>query len=263
MSTAANGNGRLAGKVVLMSGTAGGLGRVAAEIFAREGARLVTCDVDGEGDARTAETIGGQGGEILSAGSLDLADPEQAREWVHRGVEKFGGVDVLYNNAGTPRFGGIDQMSPEDWSFTLRNELELIWFSCQAAWPALVSRGGGAIVNVGSIAAHVGMRGNPAGAHVAAKGAVSALTRQLAAEGAGVNIRVNCFSPAIIDGPAARALLDRGEDNPLASLVSHSAFGRLTTPQEAVYPGLFLASDEASAITGVDLLVDAGASILL
>jgi meso-butanediol dehydrogenase/(S,S)-butanediol dehydrogenase/diacetyl reductase len=261
--TASNGEGRLAGKVVLMSGTAGGLGRVAAEIFSREGARLVTCDLDGEGDERTAQAVRDQGGEILSTSPLDLAEPEQAREWVRRGAEQFGGIDILYNNAGTPRFGGIDQMSPEDWSFTLRNELELIWFSCQAAWPALVARGGGAIVNVGSIAAHVGMRGNPAGAHVAAKGAVTALTRQLAAEGAAVNIRVNCFSPAVVDGPAARVLLDMGEDSPLASLISHNAFGRLTTPEEAVYPGLFLASDEASAITGVDLLVDGGASVLL
>ncbi len=221
-------SGRLEGKVVLISGTGGGQGRVAASIFAAEGALVVGGDINAESAGETAEIVNGQGLLMISApGSVDLADPVQARGWVELALEAHGRVDVLYNNASLPRFGPFGEMPAEDFAFTMRNELEITWHTTQAAWAPLAAGGRGAIVNIASIAAIVGLRDLPESAHAASKGAVIGLTRQLAAEGAAVGIRVNCISPGVINSPPVQEMLSLGEKGPLAPLIG------ATAPREA------------------------------
>jgi meso-butanediol dehydrogenase / (S,S)-butanediol dehydrogenase / diacetyl reductase len=256
-------SGRLADKVVLISGTGGGQGRVAAQIFAREGAKVVGCDINAETAAETDEIVRSAGYEMVSVGGVDLADPEQSRAWVQRAVDDHGGIDVLYNNASLPRFAPFPEMTPEDFQFTTRNEIDVLWYATQAAWPEMVSRGGGAIVNIASIAAIVGLRQMPQSAHAAAKGAVIGVTAQLAAEGAAVGIRVNCISPGVINSPPVQEILAIGETSPLRPIIGATALGKPGEPEDIVYAALYLASDEAKWVTGSHLVVDGGSSVLI
>jgi meso-butanediol dehydrogenase/(S,S)-butanediol dehydrogenase/diacetyl reductase len=255
--------GRLDGKVALISGTGGGQGRLAAEVFAREGAKVVGCDINEDTAAETAELVQAAGLEMVSMGGIDLADPPQARQWAERAVAEFGGIDILYNNASLPRFGPFPEMSEEDYRFTIRNELDVMWFSTQAAWPHLVERGGGAIVNIASIAAVIGLRSLPQSAHAAAKGAVVGLTGQLAAEGAPARIRVNCISPGVIDSPPVQNMLAMGDSGPLAGVIGNTADNRPGPPAAIVNAALYLASDESLWTTGTHLVVDGGSSSII
>src|SRR6476661_10258050 len=107
---------RLADKIAFITGTAGGQGRAAAQMFAAEGARIVGCDVNAEGAEETAELVREAGGEMTSSGPVDLSDPDAAREWIERGIAETGAIDILYNNASTPTFGPIGHIDPADWS---------------------------------------------------------------------------------------------------------------------------------------------------
>jgi meso-butanediol dehydrogenase/(S,S)-butanediol dehydrogenase/diacetyl reductase len=255
--------GRLAGKVALISGTAGGQGREAARIFAREGAQVFASDIDAEGAEETVRLVTEAGGEITSLAPLDLSRRADVDRWIDAAVRTRGGFDILYNNASLPRFGPVGELSEADWSFTVRNELDITWYCCQAAWPHLIARGGGAIVNIASISAFVGMRSLPQVAHSATKAAVIGLTRQLAAEGAAVNIRANVISPGVIASPATKELLAMGDASPIGPIVAHTAFGRAGQPEDVAYAALFLASDEAAFVNGANLVVDGGTSVLI
>jgi meso-butanediol dehydrogenase/(S,S)-butanediol dehydrogenase/diacetyl reductase len=254
-------SGRLAGKVALISGTGGGQGRVAAQLFAAAGAKVVGCDVDADTAAETERLVAEAGGDYVSLAPLDLATRAGADAWVAAAVAAHGRVDVLYNNASLPRFGPIGAMPDEDWAFTVRNELDLVWHSCNAAW-AQLSATGGNIINVASLAGLAGSRELPQGAHVATKGAVIALTRQLAAEGAAVGVRANCISPGVIRGPAADPMLALGDEGPLGGLLRATAFGKAGEPEDVVWTAIFLASDESRFVNGANIVVDGGASAI-
>src|SRR5712692_676065 len=164
------GEGRLAGKVAFISGVGRGQGRVAALMFAAEGASVVGCDIDASSATKTGELVDAAGGQMWSFGSVDLGDPPAAAEWIEHGVRAAGGIDVLYNNAGAVRFGRIEEATPADWEFTIRNELDLVFFVTRAAWPHLIKRGGGSIINIASGSALRGAMYAGAAAHAAAKG---------------------------------------------------------------------------------------------
>src|SRR5262249_357034 len=134
--------GRLDGKIALITGVAGGMGATAARRFAAEGARVVGCDLDKDGAARTEELVRGEGGEIAVFGGADLGDAGAARDWVDAAVATYDGIDVLYNNASTQRFGAIDELTVDEWDFTMRNELDLVYYTVRAAWPHLKRYGG-------------------------------------------------------------------------------------------------------------------------
>ncbi|MFF9488235.1 SDR family NAD(P)-dependent oxidoreductase [Streptomyces sp. NPDC014676] len=185
---------RLDGKVALISGTARGQGRAAALRFAAEGALVVGGDLLHEEAVETQRLIAREGGTALTPGPLDVTDEESVRSWVAEAVDAFSGVDIVYANAGAVRFGAIGSQTYEDFAFTVRAELDSVWLTVRAAWPHLIASGG-CVLTVGSTAGLTGSLTNPRTAHPATKGAVIALTRQLAAEGAPYGVRANCVSP--------------------------------------------------------------------
>jgi NAD(P)-dependent dehydrogenase (short-subunit alcohol dehydrogenase family) len=246
---------RLAGKVALITGTAGGQGRAAALLFADAGAHVVGCDLKVEENEETIALVRDAGGEMTGTAPVDLGDPEAAQRWVEDAAANAGGIDIVYNNASAARFAPVADMPLDDWHFTIRNELDLVFYVSKFAWPHLVARGGGVIVNVGSVAARSATQ-VPIAAHAAAKAAVVALTRQMALEGAGVGIRCVSVSPGAIASPGTAELLANPEIR--EQLEAQTMLRRIGQPEEVARVALFLASDDASFITGTDYLVDAG-----
>ncbi|MER8011874.1 SDR family NAD(P)-dependent oxidoreductase [Streptomyces sp. NPDC094149] len=252
---------RLDGKVALISGTARGQGRAAALRFAAEGALVVGGDLLHEQALETQHLIAREGGTALTPGPLDVTDERSVRAWTKEAVEAFGGIDIVYANAGAVRFGAIADQPYEDFAFTLRAELDSVWLTVRAAWPHLV-RSRGCVLTVGSTAGLTGSLTNRRTAHSASKGAVIALTRQLAAEGAPYGVRVNCVSPGMVDTDGTRGDL-LADDHPMRDIARHIPLGRVGLPDEVVNAAVFLASDEAAYITGANLVVDGGWSAVL
>ncbi|MGW0819197.1 SDR family NAD(P)-dependent oxidoreductase [Streptomyces viridiviolaceus] len=252
---------RLDGKVALISGTARGQGRAAALRFAAEGALVVGGDLLHEEAVETQRLIAREGGTALTFGPLDVTDEDSVGSWVGEAVAAFGGVDIVYADAGAVGFGAIDGRPYEDFAFTMRAEPASVWLTARAAWPHLVA-GRGCLLTVGSTAGLTGSLTNRRTAHSASKGGVIALTRQLAAEGAPYGVRANCVSPGMIDTEGSRGDL-LADDHPMRGIARHIPLGRVGTPDDVVHAAVFLASDEASYITGANLVVDGGWSAVL
>jgi NAD(P)-dependent dehydrogenase (short-subunit alcohol dehydrogenase family) len=193
---------------------------------------------------------------------LDLGDEAAVKAWVDDAARDHSGIDIVYNNAGATRFSPVAETSYDDWAFTLRNELSIVFLVTKHAWPHLVARGGGAVLLVGSTAGISGSVTNTRIAHTATKGGVVAMTKQLAAEGAVHNIRANCISPGMIRTPATEADL-LADDHPMRTIARSIPLGRIGDPEEVARCALFLASDEASYVTGANLVVDGGWSAVL
>ncbi|MEV6345232.1 SDR family NAD(P)-dependent oxidoreductase [Actinoplanes sp. NPDC051851] len=253
--------GRLAGKVALISGTAQGQGRAAALRFSAEGALVVGGDVNVEAAAETCELVRGVGGTMISPGRLDVTDEASVNAWAEHAVEAFGRIDIAYANAGAVRFGPVDEQSYADWSFTVKAELDSVFLTVRAAWPHLIASQG-CIITVGSTAGLTGSVTNQRTAHAATKGGVIALTRQLAAEGARYGIRANCVSPGMIETEGTRRNL-LAPDHPMRTIANAIPLGRLGTPADVIPAAVFLASDEAAYITGTNLVIDGGWSMVL
>jgi meso-butanediol dehydrogenase / (S,S)-butanediol dehydrogenase / diacetyl reductase len=253
--------GRLEGKVALITGTAGGQGGAAARLFAAEGATVVGCDLDAERAKAVAEEVVAAGGEMSVDAPVDLSDPVAAAAWVDSSVTRAGGIDVLYNNASAPRVGPFAEMTWEDWRFTLSNELDLIFTVTSAAWPHLIARGGGAIINTASVSAHRGATFIEQAGHGAAKGGVLAITRHLAASGARHGIRANSISPGLIVTPQIEPFLEE-PGHPVHEMLRTHPLGRLGQPDDVARVALFLASDDAAYLNAVDIVLDGGQSLI-
>jgi meso-butanediol dehydrogenase / (S,S)-butanediol dehydrogenase / diacetyl reductase len=236
----------LEGKIALITGTAGGQGLSAAELFAEAGATVVGCDVRPTGDEA----------------QVDLTDEDAVRRWVDDAAGEHGRIDILYANAGATRFGPLEQITAEDWDFNLRHELDVVFFPVKHAWPHLKRSGAGAVILVGSTAGISGSMTNARVAHTVTKGGVVALTKQLAAEGAPYGIRVNCVSPGLVETPATRGDL-LAADHPMRTIHRAIPLGRVGRPEEVARCARFLASDEASYVTGANLVIDGGWSAVL
>lgn len=252
---------RLEGKTALVSGTARGLGKATALRFAAEGALVVGGDLLHDEAVQTQRQIGREGGTALTPGPLDVARPESVEAWVAEAAEAFGGIDIVVTNAGSVRFGSVAEQPYDDYSITVRSELDSVWLTARAAWPHLI-RSGGCVITIGSTAGIRASRSNHRTAHSAAKGGVIALTRQLAAEGAAHGIRANCISPGLIDTEGSRDNL-LADTHPLRDAARHIPLGRLGAPQDIARAAVFLACEEASYISGAHLVVDGGWSAVL
>lgn len=238
--------GMLNGKVVLITGTAGGQGRAAAELFESEGATVVGCDIaPRDGSA-----------------PVDLTDEDAVRHWIDAAAEQHGRIDVLYANAGATRFSPLEATEADEWHFVLKNELDVVFFPVKHAWKHLKTSGSAAIVLVGSTAGLTGSMTNTRVAHTVTKGGIIALTKQLAAEGAPYAIRANCVSPGMIDTPATRGDL-LSPDSSMRKISESIPLRRVGQPEEVAKCAMFLASDHASYVTGANLVVDGGWSAVL
>ncbi|CAB4917419.1 unannotated protein [freshwater metagenome] len=253
-----SGAGRLEGRVAFVTGSAAGMGRAIAVRFASEGAKIVGCDIDAAGDAETIELVRAAGSEMVSVDPTDVADRDQIRAWVDHGLATFGRADILVNHAAGVRWGFIEDTTPEDWTFTMRNEIDSVYHAAQALWPHLKESGHGAIINFSSQAGRRGSNQMPMTAHTAGKAAVAGLTRQLAAEGAPFGIRANAIVPGVIETPSSAPIIALGKDGPLADMLAQIPLGRHGTGEDIASAALFLASDDSSFITAHELVVDGG-----
>ena len=248
--------GRLDGKIAIITGTGSGMGRASAIAFAREGAKVVGCDINVENAEATVEEVRRNGGEMASLHPVDLTVPEGASKLVAFALEQFGGIDILFNNAAMAYFDFFPDMTYETFSRTMRGEVDIVFLVTREVWPHLVERGGGSIINMGSMAARAGARGQGALAHSAAKGAVVSMTRQLAVEGAEHKIRANTISPGLIRSAQTEPFL---HDQQFMQMVEQSFLvPRPGEPMEIAHCAVYLASEESTYVTGSDFLIDGG-----
>lgn len=257
---------RLAGKTAVITGIGSGQGAAAARLFAAEGAHVIGCDLQAGPAQAVVDQIRADGGTADDAVGLDLGDAPAVAAWATSVRAQHGSVDVLYANAAATRFGPVDQVSEQDWHWNFRNEVDVAFFPVKEFWGALKASGaagrGPAVVLVGSTAGVTGSMTNTRTAHTATKGAVVAMTKQLAAEGAPHGIRVNCVSPGMIRTPATEGDL-LADDHPMRTIESSIPLGRLGAPGDVARCSLFLASGEAAYVTGANLMVDGGWSAVL
>src|SRR5215471_1031236 len=247
--------GRLDGKVCVITGAGGGMGREAAILFTAEGAKVCAADVLLDA---AEETVGSCPDGTAFAARIDVADEHEVEEMMTATVEKFGGIDVLYNNAGISPAddASILDTSVEAWQRVQDVNAKGVFLCCKHGIPRLVERGGGSIVNVASFVAILGAATSQI-SYTASKGAVLAMTRELAVQFARDSIRVNALCPGPVETPL---LLNIFGDDPAAleRRRVHWPTGRLARPREIVNGALFLASDESSYVTGATFLVDGG-----
>jgi NAD(P)-dependent dehydrogenase (short-subunit alcohol dehydrogenase family) len=250
---------RLAGKVALITGTGAGIGRGCALAFAREGATVFGCDIDADRALATVAAARGAGFEMDSAHPVDLTKPVDVQRCVDLVIQRHGRIDVLVNAAAiNPQFAPVAEMSYEQiWVPTLIGEADIVFLMCKTAWPHLIAGGGGSIVNFASVAALRGTEMAGMLAHCAGKGAVLAMTRQLAIEGGPHKIRANSIAPGLVATMATSSQgLTQGERRD--SIAANIPLRRIGEPEDIAYCALYLASDEASWVTGTSIVVDGG-----
>lgn len=246
---------RLDGKVALITGAGSGIGRAMSLLFAQEGAQILASDVSGDGARETASMIGDGRAEGMEA---DVSRSEDVQATVKACLDRFGRIDILCNNAGTGSTQNVVDTPEELWDRVFAVNARGAFLGCKYVVPHMIEAGGGIIVNTASVAGMVGIKNRAA--YCASKGAVIALTRAVAVDHVGQNIRCNCICPGTVDSPWVGRLLDMADD-PVAersALTARQPMGRLGTPEEIAKAALYLASDDAAFITGSALVIDGG-----
>ncbi len=253
---------RLKDKVALVTGAASGIGKATVVLFGQEGAKVMCADIDGEGAERAARQIADAGGEAAST-RADVSREADVQRMVGETVERWGRLDILFNNAGIGFGMPVTQVPEEEWDRLIDINLKGVFLGCKHAIPEMLKQGGGAIVNTASGA---GLRGTAMlTTYCASKGGVVLLTKSLAVEWARQGVRVNCVCPGVIRTPIldpflnqSQQLLGMSPEAVLERMAQEHPIGRVGEPEEVARAVLFLASEEASFVTGVALPVDGG-----
>jgi NAD(P)-dependent dehydrogenase (short-subunit alcohol dehydrogenase family) len=245
--------GRLDGKVAVITGAGGGMGHEAALVFSEEGAQVCVADVNKEAAEHTADAA-----REAFAFQVDVGDPENVRAMYDATKERYGGIDILYNNAGISPGddASILETEPEAWDRVQAVNTRGVYLCCKHGIPHLLERGGGSVINVASFVALLGAATSQI-SYTASKGAVLAMTRELGVQFARQGVRVNALCPGPVETPL---LLSIWGDDPAAAerRLVHIPMGRLAKPREIVNAALFLASDESSYVNAATFVVDGG-----
>ncbi|GAA4550830.1 SDR family NAD(P)-dependent oxidoreductase [Amycolatopsis samaneae] len=245
--------GRLTGRIALITGATGGIGQATAELFAREGARLVVTDLGEDALEALATRLSAGGAEVLAA-RLDVTSAENWGEVTELTRRRFGGLDVLVNIAGIVDWPGIEDTTYEAWERVIAVNQTGTWLGMKTAMPLLRASGNASIVNTSSVLGLVGS--GAAAAYQASKGAVRLLTKTAAVEYAARGVRVNSVHPGVVATPMIQELLDeQGDRQPD---IVRTPLRRAGGPAEIAPAMLFLACDESSFVTGTELVVDGG-----
>jgi NAD(P)-dependent dehydrogenase (short-subunit alcohol dehydrogenase family) len=248
---------KLTEKVVIITGAAAGIGEASARLFAREGARLVLVDLDRAELEKLVRDLGQARAAVLDIAG-DVSSPSVCRSVIERTMERFGRLDVLFNNAGIVPVGSLVDCTEEQWHRTIDVNIGSMYLLSREAVPLMVKQGGGCIINMGAVAGLTGVQNR--GAYSVSKSAVIGLTKSLAADFIKDGLRVNCICPATVDTPSMR---QRVADTPdpdatRRAFVARQPMGRLGTAEEIAALALYLASEDSRFMTGQAVVIDGG-----
>ena len=249
--------GSLAGKRALITGGASGIGRATALLFAREGAAVSVVDLDEAGGQAVAHEIADQGGQAIFV-RCDVSQAADCQRAVQQTVDRLGSLDILFNNAGIIRRASVLETSEEEWDRVMAVNVKSVFLLSKYAIPIMAEAGGGVIINTASGWGLAG--GRKAAAYCASKGAVVLLTKAMALDHGGQNIRVNCICPGDTDTPMLRdeaRQLGESDERFLAEAADRP-LQRIGKPEDIAQAALYLASDASSFVTGTALVVDGG-----
>ncbi len=246
--------GRLEGKVAIITGAARGIGKATAQLFAREGARVVVTDIDTQTGEKTAATIRDAGGDAIFV-PADVTDLASVQEMVQRAVDTYGRIDILVNNAGVLRDKTLAKMSPEDFDFVINVNLKGVFNCTKAVIPIMIEQGSGVILNASSVVALYGNFGQTN--YVASKAGVIGMTKVWARELGPKGIRVNAVAPGFIRTEMTANLPEKVVE----AVIQRTPLRTWGEPEDIAYAYLYLASDEARFVNGAVLSVDGGVVI--
>lgn len=251
---------KLEGKVAIVTGAGTGIGRACAELFGREGAGVVLAGRRHEPLQEVARTVAATGGRA-TAQPCDVTQESAIERLVVRAVEEYGGLNIVVNNAGSWMAGSAEETTLEDWERIMGTNLKGVFLLSRRALPELRRGGGGAIVNIGSVLGLVGMKRRVA--YAASKGGLVSLTKAMALDHAAEKVRINCVCPSLVETPMGQESLEQAGDAAAerARRVAQIPLGRAGIPEDVAALALFLASDDASWITGAAIPLDGGFSV--
>ena len=247
---------KLAGRVAVVTGAAGGIGRASALAFARAGAKVTASDVNTSGGEETAAKARQENLDVVFE-PADVCNESQVKAVIDRTVARWGRLDILFNNAGIVLVKSIEEMTESEWDRLMGVNLKAVFFGCKHAISHM-RRNGGAILNTGSIGSFTGQLGTPA--YIASKGAVALLTKTLALDYGRDGIRVNCICPGITDTPMLREHMGHGEagEKNIRERLARVPLGKILSPDDVARAALYLVSDDSAGITGITHVVDGG-----